>query len=248
MNHRKKNKGNTPEFFTIPLLGDVACLDANLWYVATLAYPNRSQRADRKTFVEGLRAWRVKTVYRLEGPKTRGRMRQTFPASELQMKNQRINGLNHKGMKRFANRILAGYWAWALCSNGMPALGPNPTASSGVGIGQIDGMTTLGEGIRTYLSQKHDTTGVHIHEESAKKNAWNLIWSESMPVLHLAVPLYLLVQGSEEKLRRRVEELLLNPHWIVRALIGAEYWRARLSDRIPLFDPQKAVCIQPKEY
>jgi len=175
-------------------------------------------------------------------------MRQTFPASDLQMKNQRINGLNHKGMKRVANRILAGYWAWSLCSNGMPTLGPNPTTSSGLGIGQIDGMTTLGEGIRTYLSQKQDTTGVHVHEESSRKNAWNLIWSESMPVLHLAVPLYILVQGSEENLRRRVEDLILNPYWIVRALIAAEYWRAKLSDCIPLFDPQKGVYMRPKEY
>jgi|SRR5713101_1063083 len=253
MSGRKRENDSAPEFLTIPLLGNVACLDANLWYVATLAYPNRSQRPERKSFVEGLRAWRIKPVYKLEDSKTRGRMRRTFPASDLQLKNEKIKGVNHRGMRRVANRTLAGYWAWSLCSNGKPRLGPNLTTSSGIGIVQIEGMTTLVDGIRTYLRQKQQTTGVHFDRESAEKNTWNLIWSESMPVLHLAVPLYLLirdllVQGSEKNIRRRVENLLLDPHWIVRALTGAEEWGVKLHEHIPLFDPANAVCIRPQEY
>jgi hypothetical protein len=250
MNRLKKDKDSAPEIFTIPLLSDVDCLDGNLWYVATLAYPNRSERAKRKLFVEGLRAWRIKPVYRLEEPKTRGRMRQTFPASDLRMKNEKINGVNHKGMKRVANRTLAGRWAWSLCSNSMLTLGPNPTTSSGIGIGQIEGMTTLVGGIRAYLSQKPHATDSEprfASENPAEKNAWNLIWSESMPVLHLAVPWYLRVQGSEN-IRRHIVDLLLNPRWVVPALIEAEKWRVKLAEHIPLFDPDKAAYILPQGY
>jgi len=246
-------KDSAPEYFTIPLLGDAACLDANLWYVATLAYPTRSERGQRELFVNALRAWRIKPAYKFGDRTTRTRMRRTFAASDLHMKNQKINGVNHKGMKRVANRILAGYWAWSLWSDGVTAFGANPTTFSGTGMVQLRGITTVVQGIRPYLREKAERTNICVEKESAEKNAWSLIWSESMPVLHLAVPLYLaisslLVQRTKKNLRKLVEDLLLNPRWIVRALIKAEYWREKLPGRIPLFKPEKATQILQKAY
>lgn len=238
----------TAECLTIPLLGDLNCLEANLWYFATLAYPNRSERSERASFLNALLCWRIKPIYKRVDSKIRKTMRRSFPASDLQMKNEKIRGVNHKGLKRVENRILAGCWAWSLCSNDLPILDLNPTTATGVGVALVKGKTTVVEGIREYLRRKEEKTGVHTVDESAEKNAWQRIWSESMPVLHLAIPLYLLVQGFEENLGKRMAELLLNPTWVVRSLARAELLRTKLHKDISLFDPDKAARILPREY
>jgi hypothetical protein len=77
-------------------------------------------------------------------------------------------------------------------------------------------------------------------------NLKHRIWASSLPVLHLAIVLYLQVFRIGNRLDA-IARLIRDPQWLGAALVTAEGVRVRLPSRVPTFDPDNAVRLLPAE-
>lgn len=240
--------GRGPETIIIHTEFPLVVYDVLRW-LTWLSYPGRSDSLDRGSFAKALDSWRCKGARAYLG------CWKQLPAEIRGMTNRSIEGKLHMGLKRIAKRLTAGSIALALyIKKDRPMPGFNPSTRSGIGIVSMGpGVGTVTEGLEKILKQKGEVTGWRYDRNEAGKferdaieNHRNVIWTESLPVLHMAVTLHCWLRNfpSDARMWAEVYRLICDPRWLGDALVYAEDWRVLLDRyRIPSFDKDKAIRL-----
>jgi len=218
-----------------------------LAYFAVLAYPNSDDSEDRENFAKALHSWRCKNV------KNDLAYWERLSAEIRGMTNRSIEGKMHMGLKRIEKRLKAGFIAYKLFIQDRPMASFNPTARNGKGLVMGRGADTVTEGLLEILREdnegrRYDPYEEGVIEREVLENHRRVIWTDALPVLHIATNLEVTLCGLSPDVPRwaLVHRLLHDPRWLSDALAGAEWWRLNLaSPRIPGFDKDKAIRLIP---
>jgi len=216
-----------------------------LAYFAVLAYPESLNSRDRENFRKALHSWRCKNV------RNDLVYWERLSAEIRQMTNRSIRGKLHMGLKRIEKRLKAGFIAHKISINDRAMPSSNPTARSGIGLVVGCGADTVTEGLLEILREENPHRSYDQHDigvRSAIEDLRRVIWTDSLPVLHIATSLEFILCGLSPDVPRwaLVHRLLHDPRWLPDTLANAEWWRRYLvSPRIPGFDKDKAIRLIP---
>jgi hypothetical protein len=215
-------------------------------FFATLAYMNQVE--EREKFILAVRSSQRKGLMKPHGIRLPDNLRTAFP----RMRGRKAEGAWNMGRKRIHHRIRMGSLGWAVfAGDGIRFLYSEPTLDGKIGV-ELHGVGSLTEGVKEILRQKRKS-GAHYVDPEAYPNpsAANEMhfWAESMPVLHLAMAVYTRFQGFAPNLSDddKLFCLLHTSEWLFDTLKFAEQIRPILHDRIPRFDPNKALRLIPAE-
>ena len=241
------NPDRGQEIFGIPVDPPNAIFGV-LWYFALLAYPDRSESKDRENFSKALHSWRCKNA------RADISYWQQLPPEIRGLTNKSIGGKLHMGLRRIVKRLLAGSIALSLYVKDRPLPGFNPTTRDGTGVVLAsDGPGTVTEALQEFLKLDMEETGKRydryepgVIERDVVENRRNEVWTKALPVLHLAVTLYVWLCSFPSKVPwwARLYRLIHDPRWLRDALVYAEDWRVLLDTyRIPSFDKNEAIRL-----
>lgn len=239
----KTRKHVSGEAFTVPTLQPMATFYSAPFFLAVIAYPD--QREKRERFVEALHAfWRRQFIdqrdFRI--PTT---LQSVFP----RMRSRKIDGVVGMCMRRVCHRVRMGSVGWSLFAGTgirIPYDAPAPNGAIGL---ELHGLSTLTEAVRQMLDQRNRRgtfTGDRTKTAHNPAIANDMhIWSESLPVLHLAMALFSKVKEFDEGLSfdERLFVLIHDTAWLDTTLSVAEGILPLLSLRIPQFDADRAIRI-----
>jgi hypothetical protein len=212
---------------------------------AVLAYPSPREWKKRERFVMAMSALEYERFVQ------QGGSRRDVPAGIRRMKNQQIVGQLSRGFRKIAVRLSAGSVAYGMVFSGtyIPYDAPAPDGSLGLAVHAPKAVT---EALKELLKSKAENTSKPYFESGAALcNAMHRIWALSLPVLHLAVALFPIVEfytgKSSAPLPRILPCLIAQPTWFGSALRFAETLRTRLHEKVPTFKSGAAICLLPAE-
>ena|SRR2546425_7664073 len=223
-----------------------------LAYFSVLAYPDSADSEHRANFAKALHSWRCKNVKKNMADWENW---ERLSAEIREMTNRSIEGKLNMGLKRIEKRLKAGFIAYKIYSNGRPMPSFNPTARSGKGLVMGRGAHSVTEGLLEILREdnegrRYDPYEEGVIEREVLENHRRVIWTDSLPVLHIATSLEVILRGLSPDVPRLalVFCLLHDPRWLLYALANVEWWRLRLAPpRIPGFDKDKAIRLIPAD-
>jgi hypothetical protein len=225
-------------------------------YLSVLAYPGRRDQKKRNEFMKGARAYYAKHAV-ADAKKRSPNKKLTIPVALRRMKNEKIEGLINKGLRRIRERRNGAFWmAMAV----MQGRAPNIEQAAG---------------LWESLLAKHGLRKKGGSFERTSANVKHRVWAASKPVLHLmcAVPLEwqrivakrLIYRGAglptppdPDLLDARradgavdpleLHHLLLWHEWVPEALVVAELYRTRILPILfPSLDPAQMIRLVPKK-
>jgi hypothetical protein len=214
-------------------------------FVAVLAYPSRRDWTKRKQFVMALRALDYRRFVR------EGGARRDVPAAIQRIKSQQIVGQLNRGFRKIGQRLSAGSVAYSMIFSGKRIRYDSPALDGPVGM-EVRAPKTVTDALNELLKSKaQNTAKPYFDSGAALSNAMHRIWAESLPVLHLAIMLFQVVESYNSKSSLPLGEILpcliLRHGWFGSGLISAESLRTRLHQAVPTFKLRKAVRLLPTE-
>jgi hypothetical protein len=226
-----------------------------LAYFSVLAYPDSADSEHRANFAMALHSWRCKNVRENMADWENW---ERLSAETREMTNRSIKGKLNMGLKRIEKRLKAGFIAYKIYINGRPMPSFNPTARSGKGLVMGRGADSVTEGLLEILREdnegrRYDPNEEGVIEREVLENHRRVIWTVSLPVLHIATSLEVILRGLEVSLPdvprlALVHRLFHDPRWLSDALADSEWWRLHLvSAGIPGFDKDKAIRLVPAD-
>ena len=240
------------EIIAIPTEGR-SVLTGAMSYVAILAYPGRQEWPLRAAFFDASRAWYLKRAIK------RGYPRKNVLRSYTSVTNKKIDQTLFKGFSRIQKRrVPAAMAANAIILDGV-SFGPFNFPIEGVPGGiPVGGMTinspnNVNRAMRYIMRMIEKRDGISRDEKSLLDNIYHRVWADTLPVLHLAMPV---AERMNELFKEENEiRLFSDPSWLPLAIFYAEFYLAGiLPKKIPYdpkkdqgFNPNQAVQLFPKE-
>jgi hypothetical protein len=233
-------KGDLTELeYEIPAEGESA-FSGVLLYFALLAYP--LDLDSRNSFAAALHCWRCKNVKK-DMPNW-----SLLPAEIREMPNRSIKGKMNMGLKRLEKRLQAGFIAHKIWIKDRPLPSFNPTTRNAKGLVVGKGIETVTEGLQEILHAEKRWRKEDINARSAIEDLRRVVWTDSLPVLHIATSLEFELSKSKPSMPMvaKIHRLLHGPAWLSNALAESERWFAQLSSAdIPGFDGQQMIHLIP---
>ena len=211
------------ETSVIPVEGNHAHLGAAK-YLSVIAYPIREEWSDRNKFVEACIAYSSKLYVR------RGGDRRKIKQKYLQARPRDIDSRIRMGIERIRKLRLPAAW---IAIRIMLRCVEGPIWCSGP------------ENIAQGVKMMQDFIGKPNNKRDAELcSFYNRMWAESLPVIHLAVPIHwkfleLLAEGKEL-------QMIADPSWLPSAMRNAEALREYIPQFIHTFDPRSAIRLVPE--
>jgi hypothetical protein len=217
-------------------------------YLAVLAYPGRDEWPKRDQFIEGVKARFVKEARR------RGCPKQRIPQKYRSFSNRRIDQILRRTFHRLwvwrAPAGLAGNWMMVAGSRFGPytfkvSLRRLRTAtfvrSSAKYLGpETTDVTRLSpfRAMQEIVKQIDEAKGMHREELPALENARRRVWTNSLPVLHLTMPIAYRLSTEDNPMK-----FIYDPSWVAPALRNAECLLKLLPHKIASFNPRRALRL-----
>jgi hypothetical protein len=225
-----RQKPELGEQTAVPVGGDLARAQMGAaMYLAVLAYPAHSEWPKRDQFIEAVKAGLLKEARR------RG-----YPGKQIQkryreFREKRINQILDRAYRRILRwRMPAGMAAnWMLMDGARfgPAVLPGNIPVRAIILHAPNSPRRAMQEIRKKVEQRD---GAHREEDSALANLHHRVWANSLPVLHLVMPIAQRLNSEDDPTK-----LIYDPSWVGGALRYAELLVEYLPHKIPSFNPRR---------
>jgi hypothetical protein len=171
--------------------------------------------------------------------------RSLVPA-DFRVKNEKIQGAINMGFRRLGLRATAGGMAYGMCADGIYVPYDMPSSRGSTGV-ILEAPNTVNKAALAMANLRAGGSNArYIWADSAVANVKLRVWASSLPVLHLAIVLYLQVFRIGNRLDA-IARLIRDPRWLGAALATAEGVRVRLCKEVRSFNPDRAVRLLPLE-
>jgi hypothetical protein len=238
----------TGEIVRVPTQGHSETAAGVLQFLAVLAYPHAEEKEVRDLFATAMHAvnWKVSIWDPGKNKHDSAAVRKLLP-QDARQRIRRIQGKLNKGFKRITRRLNAGNMAARFYYQGTRIPYETPSPSGSVGI-EIVGPDSIRKALLDVVRVKEEH-GTHRERDDAAENERKHMWLPSMPVLHLCLVLFAIVNGFPEGTPGEAMylDLVRRPEWLHDALLRAEIVRKRMHECVQEFDPEKALRLLPSE-